>query len=527
MNISDCSGIPLDIRSDVFEMEAVNVTSPSYCLLLAKDGVTVNLKRDNRLVSDSGKAIVTKNPSLVSLSDSTPGQVSTDGVLDVSGNVYLCGTMTGEENLTFLSGGFIHLTNAEFENYIKGFFTVTFDPTDGALVDSTKSKKEVLVGSEYGELPAATYDYHDLDGWYTAAEGGDKVTASTVFNGTGDVTLYAHWVDNPTSDWVLESEVPADAQLTGDEKWTYDLVTRKKSSDPTMDGYTKYDETWVWGPWGNWSPWQDAAVTKTDSRDVKTQQAVAYYNTEYNYDKWSQYSNGTGKNGPWEGKWGGVWCGNHFERGWGGRITQVDWSQGFGIYGQQGVDVWYNEQTRQVPGGYKTQYSYRDRSKVWTYYFKKTEPMESSTEVVESINETAPSESITNVKKWVKYINKSNNSGSTWSEWSAWQDTPVSASATVEVESRQTPATYSTQYNYSKWAQYSNGSGKNGPWQGTWSGVSCNYYIERGWGGQIALSNIDQGFAMYGTPGVDVWYNEQTRQVPETYKTQYRYRTLI
>ena len=59
---------------------------------------------------------------------------------------------------------------------------------------------------------------------------------------------------------------------------------------------------------------------------------------------------------------------------------------------------WFNEQTRQVivTNAY-TQYRYRDRSKVYTYYFKKTESKESDTEVKES-NE------ITNVQKWVKYV---------------------------------------------------------------------------------------------------------------------------
>ena len=534
MNINDCSGIPLNISSDVFEMEAVNVTSPSYCLLLAKDGVTVNLKRDNTLISDSGKAIVTKNPSLVSLSDSTPGQVSTDGVLDVSGNVYLCGTMTGEENLTFLSGGFIHLTNAEFENYIKGFFTVTFDPTDGALVDSTKSKKEVLVGSEYGELPEATYDYHDLDGWYTEAEGGDKVTASTVFNGTGDVTLYAHWVDNPTSDWVLESEVPADAQLTGDEKWTYDLVTRKTSSNPTMDGYTKYNETWVWGPYGAWSNWQDAAVTKTDSRAVETRSVVSYYNTEYNYSKWSQYSNGNGKNGPWQGTWGGVACNYYFERGWGGQIGWNNSDQGFAMYGTPGVDVWYNEQTRQVPGGYKTQYRYRDRSKVWTYYFKKTEPMESSTEVVESINETAPSESITNVKKWVKYINKSNNgdgnNGSgTWGDWSAWSRSAPNpgASNSRQVESR--TVTDSAAYTAYEYWRYVNDAGtRMSAWQGT---DGCNTYQRIELTYPLTFNKTDGGMDLYMEYTYDgntylskFWLKGSEYYHPAVTHTEWRYR---
>lgn len=44
-----------------------------------------------------------------------------------------------------------------------------------------------------------------------------------------------------------------------------------------------------------------------------------------------------------------------------------------------------------------TEYRYRDRSKVYTYYFTRTDKMESDIELVAD-------DSISNVQKWVKYI---------------------------------------------------------------------------------------------------------------------------
>jgi len=56
-----------------------------------------------------------------------------------------------------------------------------------------------------------------------------------------------------------------------------------------------------------------------------------------------------------------------------------------------------NNYARQTVSSYKTQYRYRDRSKIYTYYHKKVESRESYTSV-------SSGGSISNVKKFVKYI---------------------------------------------------------------------------------------------------------------------------
>ena len=57
-------------------------------------------------------------------------------------------------------------------------------------------KKTVTYDSTYGELTAPTREYYKFDGWYTAATGGTKVTASTKVTNAADHTLYAHWTAN-------------------------------------------------------------------------------------------------------------------------------------------------------------------------------------------------------------------------------------------------------------------------------------------------------------------------------------------
>lgn len=199
-------------------------------------------------------------------------------------------------------------------------------------------------------------------------------------------------------DWVLESEVPDNAIIVG-EKWTYDYTTKITSSNSSVAGYTLYDSSWVWGPYGGWSGWSDGNISGSDSRKVETQSVPNGYATQYNYIRYLSADGRT--SGPCSGVWGGKSCTNYQERGWGAQLACVgnQYSKQIGgyfnLYGS--APCWYGESTRQVVSSYKTQYRYADRSKVYTYYLKKVESKESTTKV-------EASDSISNVKRWVQYV---------------------------------------------------------------------------------------------------------------------------
>lgn len=199
-------------------------------------------------------------------------------------------------------------------------------------------------------------------------------------------------------DWVLESEVPDNATIVG-EKWTYDYTTKITSSNSSVAGYTLYDSSWVWGPYGGWSGWSDGNISGSDSRKVETQSVPNGYATQYNYIRYLSVDGRT--SGPCSGVWGGKSCTNYQERGWGAQLACVgnQYSKQIGgyfnLYGS--APCWYGESTRQVVSSYKTQYRYADRSKVYTYYLKKVESKESTTKV-------EASDSISNVKRWVQYV---------------------------------------------------------------------------------------------------------------------------
>lgn len=114
-------------------------------------------------------------------------------------------------------------------------YTLSFDVNGGSGSPSTK---KVAYDSAYGELPKISRDYYDFAGWYTAADGGTKVSADTIM--TGDTKLYAHWNIHPASDWVLASSVPAGAQIL-EEKWTYVLREYSEDSASSKSGWTLYD----------------------------------------------------------------------------------------------------------------------------------------------------------------------------------------------------------------------------------------------------------------------------------------------
>lgn len=84
--------------------------------------------------------------------------------------------------------------------------TVTFDGNGGT---ASTDKADGVTGTAI--TATATRDGYDFIGWYTAAYGGEKVTAIPSSN----TTLYAHWALSAEHTWSMENEtVGADLALT-------------------------------------------------------------------------------------------------------------------------------------------------------------------------------------------------------------------------------------------------------------------------------------------------------------------------
>ena len=377
-----CDGqTPLLISSPDVELHETTIKSPGICLALTADKTNLALRGECELTASTSNSMLCKQISLSQIDSALTTS------LTVNGNLLIA---TSEDdilegkNLLNVTGKIIGITEDEFSKYLKGVFTVSFDANDGTVSESDRT---VVYGSTYGSLPTPTRDYYSFDGWYTAKDGGDKITESSVFSSAENITLYAHWTKNPTSDWVLESALPEGASVV-DQKWTYDLTSTTSSSSSTMSGWTKYDTKRT-----SWGATQGPVYSNPSngSRNVWSEQYETGRTHKYKYYHYANSSM------------------TKFSSGQSSTYTtyhEYVTTSPLSAYGQYNAYkywhsssnywlVWYSTEWDDI--SYGTRWYYQEP--VYTYYYKKTEAKESSTEV-------KASDSISNVQKYVKYINK-------------------------------------------------------------------------------------------------------------------------
>ena len=87
--------------------------------------------------------------------------------------------------------------------------TITFDAGKGTAETATARTHK---NGNLTELPTATLQDYVLEGWYTAEDGGDKVTTDTTFD--EDTTLYAHWEKAPVDTTAADKAKEAVSKLT-------------------------------------------------------------------------------------------------------------------------------------------------------------------------------------------------------------------------------------------------------------------------------------------------------------------------
>lgn len=295
---------PLIISSGDITLEKVEVTSPGISLICSSDA-NLHLSATSRITSSSENSMLCKNL--------TVDKVSNDAKMIVEKTLLTCGEITDENNL-IENNSLKKIISDAFGDYAKGVVKVSFD-ANGGTVDRTSASvfygqkygelpvparenytflgwftaaeggnkvtsdisvnsllnhtlyaqwspnkfvlnynanggnvspanKELTYGDSYGSLPTPQRDYHNFVGWYTAAEGGTRVSESTTPSSASDVTIYAHWELKPVSSWVVESNMPGDAQLVS-QKWTYIKRNYKESTNTSESGWVRYDDYWV------------------------------------------------------------------------------------------------------------------------------------------------------------------------------------------------------------------------------------------------------------------------------------------
>ena len=363
----------------------------------------------------------------------------------------------------------VQVNLANFPNdFTKGKLIVALITKDGKMVASETRSVSMPSEREYTENVLVLYS-----GIVSTVEVSMVGVIDDDTTGTPKAKSVSAPVDigNKWSDW--STNVPSGNDIITESRTEYrykDSTTIKATSQPaTPSGYSfvSSSNTGTYTDWGSWSGWSRTPVSGTAVLQVESQNIPAQTHTEYNYSKW--YSNDRKWTGPTQGTWGGYYCGNYAERGWGSKLGVVDSSQGFNIYS----GPWYNEKTRTVTDqAAYTQYRYRTRSEYVNYSYTQT-------------------------------------------SFSNWQATAVSASSSRQVETRTTYRFKSNStevpcYNYKRYkytnlnnnktiytysAAYPDSMDYPGEWEYFKSFSQLNQY-----------STVDDGIALYNGIGEESWY---------------------
>lgn len=396
VTISNSNIIPIEISSPNVTLERVTVQSDGFAIVLKADETTLSLEGESNMLSSSVNSIIAKNINFVQLNEEIYSAIETNGSVLINGTVNNNDGYLDESKIVYIS-------EKEYTNYLTSR-KITFNANGG-----TVGTEYIIVSynSPLGELPFASRDYYTFDGWYTEADGGEKVTAETPMTSLIDVTLYAHWIHNDAV-WSLASKAPADAEVV-DRKYTYTKTSTTTSSSSSLSGWEQYNSTWVWGDYGNWSSWQDGWVGSSDSRAVETRSVYvsSNYKTVYRYYRRAN-SEHAGTGSPYYSYGGNLYTYSfdyELEKQAGKDYSYTLWCNCGGgyhtVWRYGSLDMHAMPYTESVwaSDNYKTQYRYRDRSKIYTYHYRKVENnLESSSKPANGSNYT-----VSNIQEWVQY----------------------------------------------------------------------------------------------------------------------------
>lgn len=178
-------------------------------------------------------------------------------------------------------------------------------------------------------------------------------------------------------DWSSWSEtnpnLGSEYEVQQETRYSSRVRSTTTSSSSSMSGWTQYKSDWKWSDYGNWSDWTTNYVSSSDSRQVQTGTLYGYYafvcpNCGYHNAYWNGGGCTNGDCGEAELK-------NNYKEIWlteahGSSGQIIDQSNKWTINASDKYNKWIG---LTQDGAYqsRTGYRYRDRSKVYTYYYEK------------------------------------------------------------------------------------------------------------------------------------------------------------
>lgn len=149
---------------------------------------------------------------------------------------------------TFVKSNSVNMTL--FAHWAPHKYTITFNANGGQCAETSRT---VSVDQAIGNLPNISRTYYTFDGWYTAASGGTKVTATYQKSDDSNMTLYAHWTPGTyTITWNANGGSCSQATSTGTVDKAIGSTPTPTRSYYTFNGWytatsggTKVDTTYV------------------------------------------------------------------------------------------------------------------------------------------------------------------------------------------------------------------------------------------------------------------------------------------
>ena len=195
--IDSNTGVPIKSSSRDIQFGQVVINSPGFSMILTNEESNLYLYGESSVNSSKGNAVLCKSVNVIKTEKAIQKGVFSE--LQTKGNIMYCDSYSGDDYVRFTNGGFVKISEAEYNKYLNGVYTLTFDANGGAISESSKT---IYYGESIGSLPTPTREGFTFDGWYTAKTDGTKITEATVSSFDADTTVYAHWIVNAfTAKW--------------------------------------------------------------------------------------------------------------------------------------------------------------------------------------------------------------------------------------------------------------------------------------------------------------------------------------
>lgn len=359
----------------------------------------------------------------------------------------------------------LEVTSSVEETAIEGWTYVETKEEPGEWGEWSDWTTEEIVASELTEVETQTqYRYKSKE---TMTSANSTVDGWTLYDTKKEIVNYGSW-----SDWSKDAiSETSTRDVDTKTQYRYQDMEYTTSSKSSLSGWTQYDSKATYGEWSGWSAWSDTPVSESDTCEVRTQQVEIPGATTYVYSAY--YSSDSPKVGSGFPSPCGICAANTYGGTWSlkSRVetsprppSNVTWKcEHVGRISQryQGSNgaFYYYEKVKVEESTYKTQYSYRTRSKDVTYHFYKWGEWSSWSDTKVSSSDSRK------VEKRTMYRSRSCETKYTysfyrWTDWSDWGVDPVEQNSKTEVESalfyrRRDRQMLNVNY-FSRWTDWSN-----------------------------------------------------------------------